>query len=190
MLFDERASGRLSSVGLALAGLLAHAQGPARAFSPAASPGSAPSTGLLPTGKLGHLTISRLLCGGNLFSGSAHSRELIYVSSLLTHYFTPEKIMDTLELCEKCGINATILRYDPQRGDVRFPGPGRRRHRAQPVSHGPALGASVAIVSGRRFHHPAKNEYPGEAHGHRDDSCSIDSPGVAHLHRCGRRLRR
>jgi hypothetical protein len=86
--------------------LLAHAQGPA------AGPRGVPSAGPLPTGKLGHLTITRLLCGGNLFSGSAHSRNLIYVSSLLTHYFSPEKIMDTLELCERSGINATILRCD------------------------------------------------------------------------------
>ncbi|HUU30341.1 MAG TPA: hypothetical protein VM123_21265 [archaeon] len=66
----------------------------------------------LPQGKLGKLQVSRLLCGGNLFSGFAHSRELIYVSALMKEYFTPEKIMDTLEISEKNGINSAILRCD------------------------------------------------------------------------------
>jgi len=36
-------------------------------------------------GKIGRLSISRLICGGNLFSGFAHSGDLVYVSSLLKH---------------------------------------------------------------------------------------------------------
>lgn len=83
----------------------------AQAASPA-PPVSKPSGEGLPTGKIGLLTISRLICGGNLFSGSAHSRDLIYVSRLLRQYFSPEKIMDTLELCEANGINTAILRCD------------------------------------------------------------------------------
>ena len=63
----------------------------------------------LQRGKIGNLEISRLICGGNLFSGYAHSRNLIYVSALMKHYFTPEKIMDTLELSEQNGINTTIM---------------------------------------------------------------------------------
>ena len=59
----------------------------------------------LPTGKIGKVTISRLICGGNLIGGWAHSRDLIYVSSLLKQYFTDEKICDTLEICEENGIN-------------------------------------------------------------------------------------
>ncbi|HLA40328.1 MAG TPA: hypothetical protein VJ417_10035 [Candidatus Glassbacteria bacterium] len=66
----------------------------------------------LPKGRIGSLEVSRLICGGNLFSGFAHSRELIYVSSLMTHYFTDEKIMETLALCEENGINTAILRCD------------------------------------------------------------------------------
>ena len=44
----------------------------------------------MPTGKIGKVTISRLICGGNLTNGYAHSRDLIYVSDLLKKYFTDE----------------------------------------------------------------------------------------------------
>jgi hypothetical protein len=75
---------------------------------------SAPAVaaGALPAGKIRHLTVSRLVCGGNLISGFAHSRDLAYVSPLFKHYFTDEKVCDTLELCEENGINTAILRVD------------------------------------------------------------------------------
>ena len=66
----------------------------------------------LPLGKIGNVKISRLFCGGNLISGFAHSRDLIYVSSLLRKYFTDEKVMETFEICEETGINTAILRLD------------------------------------------------------------------------------
>ena len=62
----------------------------------------------LPAGTIGKLKISRLICGGNLINGFAHARDLIYVSSLLRHYFTDEKIMETWELCEASGINTMV----------------------------------------------------------------------------------
>ena len=62
----------------------------------------------LPMGKIGKVQISRLICGGNLISGYAHSRDLIYVSELLKKYFTEEKIMETWRLCEENGINTMI----------------------------------------------------------------------------------
>jgi hypothetical protein len=37
---------------------------------------------------------------------------LEYVSSLLRHYFTDEKIFETWQICEECGINTSILRLD------------------------------------------------------------------------------
>ena len=79
-------------------------------------PGSAAT---LPTGTIGKVKISRLLCGGNLISGYAHSRDLIYVSTLLKHYFTDERIMDTWALCEQHGIN-TMIAYpgDPHAVEV------------------------------------------------------------------------
>lgn len=66
----------------------------------------------LQMGKIGNVTISRLTCGGNLISGFAHARDLIYVSSLLKHYFTDEKVMETFQICEENGINSAILRVD------------------------------------------------------------------------------
>jgi hypothetical protein len=72
------------------------------------------ATGGMPTGKIGSLTITRLIVGGNLTSGFAHSRDLIYVSGLLRQYFTDEKVFATWELCEECGINTAILRLDDQ----------------------------------------------------------------------------
>jgi len=70
----------------------------------------------LPKGRIRDLEVSRLICGGNLIGGWAHSRDLIYVSRLFKAYNTDEKIMDTLELCEQNGINAIIT--NPVSGDV------------------------------------------------------------------------
>ena len=65
-----------------------------------------------PQSKIGSVQISRLICGGNLISGFAHSRDLIYVSRWLKEYFTDEKVFRTLALCEAEGINTAILRLD------------------------------------------------------------------------------
>jgi hypothetical protein len=68
--------------------------------------------GSLPMGQIGNLKVTRLIVGGNLTSGNAHSRDLVYVSALLRQYFTDEKVFQTWELCEECGINTAILRLD------------------------------------------------------------------------------
>jgi hypothetical protein len=83
-----------------------------QATSSQTNPPSASRPEELPTGKIGDLAISRLICGGNLISGFAHSRDLIYVSDLLRNYFTDDKIMDTLQISESQGINTAILRFD------------------------------------------------------------------------------
>lgn len=66
------------------------------------------STRNLSAGKIGNVKISRLICGGNLTNGYAHSRDLIYVSDLLKRYFTDEKVIETYQICEECGINTVI----------------------------------------------------------------------------------
>ena len=62
----------------------------------------------LPLGKIKNLKISRIICGGNLIGGWAHSRDLMYVSTLVKAYHTDQKVFETLELAEENGIN-TIL---------------------------------------------------------------------------------
>lgn len=70
--------------------------------------------GKVPTGQIKHVTLSRIIPGGNLVSGFAHSRDLIYVSPLIKNYFTDEKVIETLWLYEACGINTTTMRTDDQ----------------------------------------------------------------------------
>jgi hypothetical protein len=71
------------------------------------------SKGTMPTGKIGSLTVSRLISGGNLISGWAHSRDLHYVPSLMRAYNTENKILDTLQLLEEQGVNTIIA--DPRK---------------------------------------------------------------------------
>ena len=82
------------------------------AKAPPQSGAPAGSVSGLPMGKIGKLKISRLICGGNLISGFAHSRDLVYVSSLVKRYFTDDKVVETLRICEENGINTAILRLD------------------------------------------------------------------------------
>jgi hypothetical protein len=81
----------------------------------------------LPMGTIGEVKMSRVICGGNLVSGYAHSRDLIYVSKLLKAYFTDAKIMETWARCEQNGINTMIFNPSDQRalrvfGDYRKQG--------------------------------------------------------------------
>jgi uncharacterized membrane protein YphA (DoxX/SURF4 family) len=68
--------------------------------------------GQVPAGKIKDVSLSRVMIGGNLISGFAHSRDLIYVSTWLKKYFSDEKVIETLWLCEACGINTAIFRCD------------------------------------------------------------------------------
>jgi uncharacterized membrane protein YphA (DoxX/SURF4 family) len=64
--------------------------------------------GQIPKGKIGDLEISRLIMGGNLIGGWSHARDLIYADKLVKAYHTDERVMMTMQLAEKCGINALI----------------------------------------------------------------------------------
>ncbi|MCK4292631.1 MAG: hypothetical protein KAY65_05500 [Planctomycetes bacterium] len=77
----------------------------------------------LPTGKIGNVKISRLIIGGNQFSGWSHSRDLTYLRGLFRAYSSQEKIMETLQICEENGVNTIITassgyltKYRSQRG--------------------------------------------------------------------------
>jgi hypothetical protein len=89
-----------TSTGLAMAG---NALG---APAPSASEG-------LGKGKIGKLEVSRMILGGNLLTHYTHSRDLKYVYTLAAHYNTDEKIMETLALAEKNGIN-TVSMHNPE----------------------------------------------------------------------------
>ena len=81
----------------------------------AAEPRTTAPKATVPMGKIGKISISRLICGGNLISGYAHSRDLIYVSPLLKHYFSDEKILETWAISEQHGINTMVLSPSDQR---------------------------------------------------------------------------
>jgi uncharacterized membrane protein YphA (DoxX/SURF4 family) len=67
--------------------------------------------GTLPKGKIGNHEISRLIMGGNLIGGWAHSRDLLYVSSLFKAYNNERKVFETLILGENAGINAINIGF-------------------------------------------------------------------------------
>jgi len=64
--------------------------------------------GQIPVAKVGSVEFSRLILGGNLLSGWAHSRDLIYVSQLVKAYHNKERIFATLLMAERCGINTLL----------------------------------------------------------------------------------
>jgi len=96
--------------------LLAQGRSAEAATAGLAKPLKPGSKNTLPKGKLWELEISRLIMGGNLIAGFAHSRDLLYVSQLLKHYFTEQKIFETLQLAEAHGINC--INTNPQAGKV------------------------------------------------------------------------
>ncbi len=65
----------------------------------------------VPMGKIGPHEISRLVAGGNLIGGWAHSRDLQYVPSLFRAYNTERKIFETLMLLEKTGVNTINIGF-------------------------------------------------------------------------------
>ena len=65
--------------------------------------------GNLPVGKLGDLKITRMIMGCNQMSGYAHARDLKYANKLFKAYNTDQKILETLHLGEKAGVNTTFM---------------------------------------------------------------------------------
>ena len=92
----------------------------AKEAEPASAVPAPSSKATMPVGTIGDMKISRLICGGNLIGGYAHSRDLIYVSKLLQQYFTEEKIMETWAQCEAHGVNTMIFNPSNKRGSMVF----------------------------------------------------------------------
>jgi len=64
----------------------------------------------MPVGKIGNLSVGRLICGSNLISMNMHARDLDYVRDLAANYNTEERIFMTLKKCEEYGINTIVLK--------------------------------------------------------------------------------
>lgn len=64
----------------------------------------------LPSIKLGKHEVSRLIVGGNPFSGNSHQTGQL--NKEMRDYYTNEKIKETLRECERCGINTIQARGD------------------------------------------------------------------------------
>ena len=101
-----------ATIGMSLAENAGNAQSAEKKARRAKSPNT------MPTGKIGNLTVSRLISGGNLISGWSHARDLMYVHQLMRHYNTDEKVMDTLEMLEEEGVNTIIA--DPSERPYRI----------------------------------------------------------------------
>jgi len=71
------------------------------------------SKATLPQGRIGDLSISRILLGGNLLTHYTHSRDLKYVYNLTAHYNTEEKIHETMALAEAHGVNTLSIHNPP-----------------------------------------------------------------------------
>jgi hypothetical protein len=65
---------------------------------------------VLPSIKIGSLTVSRLLVGGNPFSGISHQSP--EADERMLDYYTVAKIKEVLAECERGGINAWLARGD------------------------------------------------------------------------------
>ena len=65
---------------------------------------------VMPTGKIGKLTISRVISGSNLISPNMHARDLLYMNELARRYNTEQRVLETLRLCEECGVNGIVLK--------------------------------------------------------------------------------
>lgn len=65
--------------------------------------------GKLPEGKIGNLTVSRMMLGCNLIGGWSHARDLLYTDTLFKTYHSENKIIETLRLAEQAGINTALM---------------------------------------------------------------------------------
>jgi hypothetical protein len=100
--------GLMASAGIAMEAAMRGAEAPASdgARPDLAADSPALRKAAMPLGKIGDVAFSRLMLGGNLISGYAHSRDLAYVAALMKRYNTKAKIRETLELAEAHGIDA------------------------------------------------------------------------------------
>ncbi|OHB79285.1 MAG: hypothetical protein A2V98_06540 [Planctomycetes bacterium RBG_16_64_12] len=76
--------------------------------APAASASPPAGKEALAKGKIGGLEVSRLILGGSPLQHYVHCRDLRFVASLMAHYNTPKRVLQTLALAEQQGINTLV----------------------------------------------------------------------------------
>ena len=64
----------------------------------------------MPVGKIGNLTVGRLVSGSNLINMNMHARDLLYVRDLATRYSTEGRMFMTLKRLEEHGVNTFVLK--------------------------------------------------------------------------------
>ena len=64
----------------------------------------------MPVGRIGSLSVSRLISGSNLISMNMHARDLAYMRTLAARYNTEERVFMTLKKCEEFGVNTIVLK--------------------------------------------------------------------------------
>jgi len=64
----------------------------------------------MPAGKIGPLSVGRLISGSNLISMNMHARDLAYVRDLAAAYNSEERVFMTLKRCEELGVNTIVLK--------------------------------------------------------------------------------
>ncbi len=108
------------------AGLRAQAIAQTRPESGRSSP--AASEAQVPKMKFGNVEISRLVCGSNPFYGYSHFNSTL--DSLMTEWYTPERVCAVLHQCERFGINARTFTNTPRclSDYERFRAEGGRMH--------------------------------------------------------------
>lgn len=116
---DRRSFIRKAAMGgIALGGLMNYNIIPVEntttsSLSPQRAPGGGKTIkdlkGVLPKGKLGNLTVSRMIMGCNPIIGQSHGRDLVYANDLMRAYNTEQKILDTIDLGVQAGIDTLLL---------------------------------------------------------------------------------
>ncbi len=122
--------------------------------------------GKIPVTKIKDLEVSRMIMGGNLIGGWAHSRDLIYVSDLVKAYHSEEKIFSTLNMAEQCGINSiitnpillpTIRKYWDHGGKIQFISDGGWSFKAD-IQKSIDQGAAACYIQGGTADNLVKEE--------------------------------
>jgi hypothetical protein len=65
---------------------------------------------LMPVGKIGNVSMGRLICGSNLIGTNMHERDLSYVRDLSSRYAVKERIWMAMKKCQEHGIDTFNLK--------------------------------------------------------------------------------